>query len=164
MMPEAQHGKIAVILFSMGGPDHPSAIHPFLFNLFNDPAILSIPAIIRPLLAWIIASRRLRPATEIYRHLGGCSPLLGNTLAQAQALEASLALDPRFRVFVVMRYWHPFAKDVAKAVKDYDPERILLLPLYPQWSTTTQPTERGGLRRNILHSEDLSQKQLKTAY
>jgi len=134
-------GRIAVILFNLGGPDRLSAVRPFLFNLFNDPAILGLPMPVRPALAWLLASRRAGPATEIYRQLGGASPLLDNTLAQARALEAALAGPPglgaQFRTFVAMRYWHPFAREVVKAVKVFDPERILLLPLYPQWSTTT---------------------------
>jgi ferrochelatase len=141
----SQTDKIAVILFNLGGPDRPSAIRPFLFNLFNDPAILGLPGLVRPLLAWLIASRRLKPATEIYRQLGGHSPLLENTVAQARALEG--ALGNRFRTFVAMRYWHPFANEVAKAVKAYDPDRILLLPLYPQWSTTTTASSFRAWRR-----------------
>ena len=141
------HHRVAVILFNLGGPDQPSAIRPFLFNLFNDPAILSVSPLVRPLLAWVLASRRLGPATEIYRHLGGRSPLLENTLAQAHALEAALGGTDRFRTFVTMRYWHPFASEVAPAVKAYDPDRILLLPLYPQWSTTTTASSFRAWRR-----------------
>lgn len=128
-------GKTAVILFNLGGPDGPEAVRPFLFNLFNDPAIIGAPAPIRWLLAKLISKRRAPIAAEIYENLGGGSPLLPNTQAQALALEA--AIDGDNRCFVAMRYWHPFAAEAVADVKAYAPDRILLLPLYPQYSTTT---------------------------
>lgn len=140
-------GKTAVILFSMGGPDSLEAVRPFLFNLFRDPAILRVPAPVRLGLAWLISSRRAKPAAEIYRHLGGKSPLLEQSQAQARALEQALAVDGPVRTFVVMRYWHPFAGDVVREVRDYDPDRVVLLPLYPQWSTTTSASSVADWRR-----------------
>ena len=97
--------RTAVVLMNLGGPDRLEAVQPFLFNLFSDPAILRLPALVRLPLARIIAWRRGRVAQEIYRKLGGGSPLLANTEAQARALEA--VLGPQHRCFVAMRYWHP---------------------------------------------------------
>ena len=127
--------KTAVVLFNLGGPDRPEAVRPFLFNLFNDPAIISAPGPVRWALAQFISRRRAPVAQEIYEHLGGGSPLLPNTEAQATALEQALGGDAR--VFVAMRYWHPFADETAAAVREYSPEKVVLLPLYPQFSTTT---------------------------
>ena len=132
--------RIAVVLFNLGGPDKPAAVQPFLFNLFNDPAIIGAPGPIRWCLAKFISKRRAPVAQEIYRELGGGSPLLPNTEAQAAALEAALnGANPEdeHRVFIAMRYWHPFAQETAKQVKDSAPDKIILLPLYPQYSTTT---------------------------
>lgn len=128
--------KLAVILFNLGGPDAPESIKPFLLNLFNDPAILRVPFFVRPLLARIIAWTRLKPATENYALLGGKSPLLELTVEQAGALEKTL---PEFetRCFIAMRYWHPFSEPTAREVLDFAPDRIVLLPLYPHYSTTT---------------------------
>ena len=128
--------RIAVVLFNLGGPDRPESIRPFLINLFTDPAILRVNFLIRPFLARIIAAARVRPATENYAHIGGCSPLLELTEQQARALEAELAGEG-VRCFVAMRYWHPMSEQVARAVRDWNPDRVLLLPLYPQYSTTT---------------------------
>ena len=127
--------KTAVVLFNLGGPDQLEAVRPFLFNLFNDPAIIGAPRPVRWGLAQFISRRRAPVAQEIYEHLGGGSPLLPNTEAQATALEQALGGDAR--VFVAMRYWHPFADETAAAVRDYAPEQVVLLPLYPQFSTTT---------------------------
>src|SRR5437764_14292715 len=80
----------AVVLMNLGGPDSPKAIRPFLYNLFSDPAIIDLPAPLRLPLAWLIAVRREKVAREIYAQLGGSSPLLANTEAQARALEAVL--------------------------------------------------------------------------
>ena len=130
--------RIAVILFSLGGPDSPEAVRPFLRNLFSDPAILPVPAPIRFLLSRYIAGRREAPARAAYERLGGSSPLLEQTEAQARALEAELAGRGReARCFIAMRYWHPRAAAALAAVRGYRPDELVALPLYPQYSTTT---------------------------
>jgi len=128
--------KIAIVLMNLGGPDKPESIYPFLLNLFRDPAILRVPFFVRPLLARIIARARRKPATENYAILGGKSPLLELTVQQARAIETALPeLDAR--CFIAMRYWHPFSAQAAAEVKAWNPDEVLLLPLYPQYSTTT---------------------------
>lgn len=127
--------RCAVVLFNLGGPDSQDAVRPFLFNLFNDPAILSLPWPFRVVLAKLISSKRAPKALEIYRLIGGRSPILENTKAQADALDA--VLGEGYKSFVSMRYWHPMSDEVVQQVKAYDPDEIILLPLYPQFSTTT---------------------------
>ena len=132
--------RLAVVLFNLGGPDSPDAVKPFLFNLFNDKAIISAPAPIRWLLAKWISFKRAPIAKKIYDQIGGRSPILELTKAQAGALENVLKTsmaEIETQVFVSMRYWHPFAAETASAVKSFAPDKILLLPLYPQYSTTT---------------------------
>lgn len=129
--------KIAVILFNLGGPDRPEAVEPFLYNLFSDPSMIRLPGWLRLPLARLIARRRHKVAAEIYAAIGGGSPILPNTLAQAEALERALSEYGAVKVFTVMRYWHPFAHEVLPDIKDFQPDRIILLPLYPQFSTTT---------------------------
>jgi protoporphyrin/coproporphyrin ferrochelatase len=106
--------RTAVILFNLGGPDRPGAVRPFLFNLFNDRAIIALPQPLRWLIALLIAGRRAAVARAIYDKIGGSSPLLANTEAQARALEA--ALGPGHRCFIAMRYWHPLSEFAARAV------------------------------------------------
>ena len=110
-------------------------MRPFLYNLFSDPAIIRLPAPLRLPLAALIAARRAATAQQIYAQLGGASPLLANTEAQARALETELG--PGYRCFVAMRYWHPLTAAAVSAVKQWRPDEIVLLPLYPQFSTTT---------------------------
>ena len=129
--------KTAVVLFNLGGPDGPEAVRPFLSNLFNDPAILRVPSPVRRFLAWLIAKRRAAEATKIYAELGGSSPILPETTAQANALQHVLDGRGEFRVFIAMRYWHPLSEETAREVAAYGPDRVCLLPLYPQFSTTT---------------------------
>ena len=129
--------RMAVVLFNLGGPDAPDSVRPFLFNLFNDKSIIRLPNPLRWLLAHVISSRRATEAGEIYHKIGGKSPLLENTQAQADALEATLTAEADVRVFIAMRYWHPMAPETAAAVKAFGPDQIVLLPLYPQFSTTT---------------------------
>jgi len=125
----------AVVLMNLGGPDSPQAVKPFLRNLFSDRAIIDLPTILRLPLAALIAARRARVAAEIYEYLGGGSPLLPNTEAQARALES--ALGGETRCFIAMRYWHPLTGEAVRAVKAWRPDEVVLLPLYPQYSTTT---------------------------
>lgn len=132
---KTQVKKSAVILFNLGGPSSPEEIKPFLVSLFSDPAILRFPNPFRVLLAQGIAYKRLKEARSIYGHLGGKSPLLENTQRQAQALEDALGRETR--VFVAMRHASPLTKDTVRAVEAFEPEEIVLLPLYPQYSHTT---------------------------
>ncbi|MGV8998613.1 MAG: ferrochelatase [Parvibaculaceae bacterium] len=132
--------KVAVVLFNLGGPDGPDAVEPFLMNLFSDKAIIRLPQPLRWLVAKLISSRRAPVAQAIYAQMGGRSPILPLTEEQARALENLCEIDQihhEFRAFPVMRYWHPFADEVAKAVKSFAPDELILLPLYPQYSTTT---------------------------
>jgi protoporphyrin/coproporphyrin ferrochelatase len=129
--------KVAIILFNLGGPDSPEAVQPFLKNLFSDPAIIRLPSLLRKPLASFIARRRTPKAQAIYAQIGGSSPILGQTEAQARALEAALGPEHEWRGYVCMRYWHPMTEAVVKSVKRFAPDRIVLLPLYPQFSTTT---------------------------
>ncbi len=127
--------RIAVVAYNLGGPDSPEAVKPFLKNLFSDPMIIRLPGPLRWFVASMISRRRAPVAREIYAKIGGRSPILPETQKQADALQA--ALGDGFRVFVAMRYWHPFADQVARDVAAWKPDRVVLLPLYPQFSTTT---------------------------
>ena len=132
--------KKAIILFNLGGPDKLENVEPFLFNLFYDPAILNIPSFIRYPLAKLIAKRRAPIAKNIYKELGGSSPILKLTKEQASALELSLNKNDnlsKYKCFVVMRCWHPRAENVVKEVINYDPDEVILMPLYPQYSAAT---------------------------
>ena len=130
--------KLAVILFNLGGPDSPEAVEPFLRNLFSDPAIIALPAIFRLPLARLIARRRAPVARAIYDHIGGRSPIFEETRKQADALETALSGDGlEAKAFVAMRCWHPFSDGAARAAAAFNPDKIVLLPLYPQYSTTT---------------------------
>ena len=129
--------KKAVILFNLGGPDKLESVEPFLFNLFNDAEILSIPSIFRYPLAKFISKRRAPIAKNIYKEIGNKSPILELTQEQAISLENKLSDKDNYKCFVVMRCWHPRAIDVVKKVKEFNPEEIILLPLYPQFSAAT---------------------------
>ena len=132
--------RIAVVLFNLGGPDGQGDVKPFLFNLFNDPAIIGLPGFVRTPLARLIAGRREATAQANYALMGGGSPLLAETRAQARALEAILAErlpGDEVRAFIAMRYWSPLTEETAVEVAAFGPDEIVLLPLYPQFSTTT---------------------------
>ncbi len=129
--------KKAVILFNLGGPDKLENVEPFLFNLFNDSAIISVPSIFRYPLAKFISKRRAPIAKNIYREIGNKSPILELTQDQAKSLENNLLEKGDYKCFIVMRCWRPRASDVIKKVREYNPEEIILLPLYPQFSAST---------------------------
>ncbi|MEX2648787.1 MAG: ferrochelatase [Alphaproteobacteria bacterium] len=138
--------RVAVVLLNLGGPDRPEAVRPFLKNVFSDPAIIGLPQPFRSLLASIVSARREREARAIYGRIGGASPILGETLRQARALEALLAGDEEIHVFVAMRYWHPMCDEVVRDVLAFRPDRIVLLPLYPQFSTSTTESSLADWR------------------
>ncbi|MBB5772786.1 ferrochelatase [Brevundimonas vesicularis] len=140
-MSDANPGRrIAVVLFNLGGPDDQASVKPFLFNLFNDPAIIGLPGILRTPLAKLISSRRETSAQANYALMGGGSPLLLETRRQAEALQAILGARlgcDEVKVFIAMRYWHPLTEETAAEVAAFGPDELVLLPLYPQFSTTT---------------------------
>ena len=132
--------KKAIILFNLGGPDKLENVEPFLFNLFNDPAILNLPTFLRYPLAKLISNRRAPVAKKIYAELGGSSPILKLTREQSDALEIKLNQTQEkdeYKCFIIMRCWNPRAKDVIKDVQLYGPDEVVLMPLYPQYSAAT---------------------------
>lgn len=132
--------RVAIVLFNLGGPDDQEAVRPFLFNLFNDRAIIGAPQPIRFFFAQLISRTREKLAKANYALMGGGSPILPETLKQAEALEAAIAKrvsNVSFKCFPAMRYWKPFVKDAARAAKEWGATDAILLPLYPQFSSTT---------------------------
>lgn len=132
--------RVAIVLFNLGGPDSLDAVRPFLFNLFNDEAIIGAPQPLRVLLAQLISRTRVKQAKANYALMGGRSPILPETEKQARALETTIAQrvsNVTFRCFPAMRYWRPFVKDAAKAAERWGATDAILLPLYPQFSSTT---------------------------
>ena len=150
--------KKAVILFNLGGPDKIENVEPFLFNLFNDPAILDLPTLLRYPLAKLISNRRAPVAKKIYEELGGSSPILKLTKEQSNALEMKLnktQTEDEYKCFIIMRCWNPRAKDVIKNVQSYNPEEVVLMPLYPQYSAATSGSSikewKDVCRKNNYH-------------
>jgi ferrochelatase len=131
--------RVAVVLLNLGGPDSLAAVRPFLVNLFSDPAILTVPSPLRRVLAWWIARKRAPVARRMYERIGGSSPLLKETEAQAWALEERLGETPglQAKVFIAMRYWHPLTAETVAHVARWKPDRLVILPLYPQFSFAT---------------------------
>ena len=132
--------RIGVVLFQLGGPDTLEAIEPFLFNLFCDPDIIDFPfaRIGRKPLAKLISSTRARKVQHHYATIGGGSPIRRFTEQQARALQRKLTesgLDAR--CFVAMRYWHPFTAQAVEQLRAAQCDEVVLLPLYPQYSSTT---------------------------
>ena len=142
--------KLAIILFNLGGPDGPEAVKPFLRNLFRDPAIIGAPTPFRQFLAWLISTLRAKSARANYAKMGGGSPLLPETHKQINALAPLLAArfpDRDIRIWPAMRYWHPLTEDVAQEVAGWQPDKTVLLPLYPHFSTTTTGSSLGAWRK-----------------
>lgn len=131
--------RVAVVLFNLGGPDSLEAVRPFLYNLFSDPDIFRIPfgVLFQRPLAWLIARRRARQAAQGYAAIGGRSPIGDHSTRQAAALQQALAAHGDFEVHVAMRYWHPLIAETVATLKARGHERVVLLPLYPQYSRTT---------------------------
>ncbi len=138
-MSENSNTKLAIILFNLGGPDSLNAVRPFLFNLFYDKTIINLPNPFRWLIAKIISISRAKKSRGIYSLVSGKSPILEETEDQKKALNEKLKqnLAVNFKTFICMRHWHPKSINVVKEIKEYNPSEIILLPLYPQFSTTT---------------------------
>ncbi len=144
--------RVAVILFQLGGPDTLAAIEPFLFNLFCDPDIIDFPfaRIGRKALAKLISATRARKVQHHYRTIGGGSPIRRFTERQASALEAELVSRGfNARCFVAMRYWHPFTREAIAQLQAAQCDEVVLLPLYPQYSSTTTGSSLNEWQRHF---------------
>jgi protoporphyrin/coproporphyrin ferrochelatase len=169
--------RAAVVLFNLGGPDSLDAVRPFLYNLFCDPDIFKLPLARltqRPFAA-LVSRRRAPEAAKGYAAIGGGSPLLMNTQAQAEALERALnttvvhavaataettraggrdiAPENPIDVYVCMRYWHPMTPEVVTTLKARNYRRLVLLPLYPQYSTTTTGSSFNAFDRECRRQD-----------
>jgi ferrochelatase len=142
--------KTAVVLLQLGGPDDLDAIEPFLRNLFSDKDIISLPWPFRQIVARRIARKRAPIVRPIYERLGGGTPLLPQTEAQAKTLERRLSsLGLGYPVRVGMRTWHPFIEDVVKDLIQHGTERIIALPLYPHSCRATTINHIRELKRVV---------------
>ena len=148
--------KIAVILLNLGAPESLDEIKPFLHNLFSDPDIIDLPMgkILRPLLAWNITRKRLPESTEIYEKIGGGSPLRRLSQKQADALESKLNQSGVFKVYIAMRYWHPFTEIAVEELIAEGIKKVILLPLYPQYSKTSTGSSLHEFERVIKKRKD----------
>jgi ferrochelatase len=145
--------RTAVVLCNLGGPDSLDAVRPFLFNLFSDPDIFRFPLGFltqRPLAA-LIARRRAPEAAHGYAAIGGKSPILEYTRAQAEALQR--AIGGEFDVHVCMRYWHPLTDEVVSKLKQGNYPRVILVPLYPQYSRTTSGSSYNEFMRQCRRQD-----------
>jgi protoporphyrin/coproporphyrin ferrochelatase len=144
--------RLGIVLFQLGGPDTLEAIEPFLYNLFCDPDIIDFPfaRIGRKPLAKLISATRARKVQHHYATIGGGSPIRRNTERQAKALESELrnqGLDAH--CFVAMRYWHPFTGEAIEQLRAANCDEVVLLPLYPQYSSTTTGSSLNEWRRRF---------------
>jgi protoporphyrin/coproporphyrin ferrochelatase len=131
---------LGIVLFQLGGPDTLEAIQPFLYNLFCDPDIIDFPfaRIGRRPLAKLIATTRAKKVEHHYSVIGGGSPIRRFTETQARALESTLgSMGVNARCFVAMRYWHPFTAEAVAQLERAGCDEVVLLPLYPHYSSTT---------------------------
>ena len=143
--------RIAVVLFQLGGPDSLEAVEPFLYNLFSDPDIINFPGafLARKPLAKFISSKRSKKVAEHYKEIGGKSPILELTTAQAVALEKQLNKKINARVYIAMRYWHPLTQEIVETLKKEKFNRLILLPLYPQYSKATTASSLNEWNKQI---------------
>jgi ferrochelatase len=166
---------IGVLLLNLGGPDSIQAVRPFLNNLFSDREIIKLgPSFLQRPLAWLVSSLRSKNTKEMYSLIGGKSPILEITNAQAQALEKALnqstghrtqntenppspAPPPRggrvregvFKVYIGMRYWHPFIKDTVEKILKDGIKHLIVLTLYPHYSKATTGSAIAEFKRAI---------------
>jgi len=157
----AKSVDVGVMLLNLGGPDSLENVEPFLYNLFSDPEIITLPSFLSWFngpLAFIISRSRAPQSREGYAAIGGSSPQLATTLEQGRALEASLARRGiEAKTYVAMRYWHPFTEEALKAIKADGVRRLVVLPLYPQFSISTSGSTLRLLERMFYADQELRQ-------
>eukprot|EP00316_Scyphosphaera_apsteinii_P004633 CAMPEP_0119314286 /NCGR_PEP_ID=MMETSP1333-20130426/32303_1 /TAXON_ID=418940 /ORGANISM="Scyphosphaera apsteinii, Strain RCC1455" /LENGTH=516 /DNA_ID=CAMNT_0007319367 /DNA_START=39 /DNA_END=1590 /DNA_ORIENTATION=+ len=160
-LPVKAQDSVGVLLLNLGGPDNLDAVEPFLYNLFADPEIVTLPTFLQWMnkpLAWVIATSRAPSSREGYASIGGSSPQLATTLAQGRALVDVLARRGlKAKSYVAMRYWHPFTDEALAQVKADGIQRLVVLPLYPQFSISTSGSSLRLLERQFYQDQELRQ-------
>ncbi|MCU0523257.1 MAG: ferrochelatase [Elainella sp. Prado103] len=150
-------GRVGVLLLNLGGPDQLEDVRPFLFNLFSDPEIIRLPfAWLQKPLAWLISTSRAKKSQENYKQIGGGSPLRRITEEQAHALQQALRdRGQDAQVYIGMRYWHPFTEEAIARIKRDGIDRLVILPLYPQFSISTSGSSFRLLEKLWQEDPDL---------
>lgn len=128
--------KEAIVLLNMGGPNNLREVEMFLTNMFNDPAIIRTKSnLMRRFIAGMITLLRTEKSQEIYRSIGGKSPIVEHTKALIEKLQSQVG--PDIVVDFIMRYTPPMAQEVCAKLKQQGIQKVYLIPLYPQYSSTT---------------------------
>ena len=128
--------KEAIILLNMGGPNNLDEVELFLKNMFSDPNILTMKSgLLRAFVGGLITFLRTESSQEIYRKLGGKSPIVDLTKEIVSKMQDIVGDD--VIVDFVMRYTPPFAPEVIERLETENVSKIYLIPMYPQYSTTT---------------------------
>lgn len=148
--------RVGVLLLNLGGPETLEDVQPFLFNLFADPDIIRLPSplqFLQPAIAQLVSVLRAPKSREGYEAIGGGSPLRRITEEQAEALSKALNRKGLIaQTYVAMRYWKPFTEDAIDALKRDSISRLVVLPLYPQFSVSTSGSSLRLLER-LLKSD-----------
>jgi ferrochelatase len=146
--------KKAIVLLNMGGPNNLEEVELFLTNMFNDPNIITVKSsLLRKFIATMITFTRTESSQEIYRELGGYSPIVGHTKDVVSALQKRVGED--VVVDFAMRYTPPFATEVVERLKSENIEKIYLIPMYSQYSTTTTKSSIEDFE-DALHKSGLN--------
>jgi len=138
--------RTAVFLMNLGGPRSLAEVEPYLYQLFADPLVVDAPfGPLRPLFARLVSHFRAPSSAEKYRLIGGKSPLVDGTMAQARALQA--VLGPGYGCHLAMRCGHPSTEEGVREALAAGATRAVALPLYPQYANATTRSSLKELRR-----------------
>lgn len=156
-MTNTNKDTIGVLLLNLGGPDSLQAVKPFLYNLFSDREVIRLgPSFMQKPMAWLISTLRSFKTRQMYSLIGGKSPILDITMAQALALEKALNslrvtryASHVFKVYIGMRYWHPFIEDTVDKILKDRVKHIIVLSLYPHYSKATTGSAIAEFKRAI---------------
>ena len=160
--------KIGVVLLNLGGPDSLQAVRPFLYNLFSDREIIRLgPAFLQKPIAKLISTLRSGKTEHMYSQIGGKSPILDITTAQAKALEKALnesrgerpfAPTLNFKVYIGMRYWQPYVKDTVDKIIQDGIEHLIVLSLYPHYSKATTGSAIADFKKAVAELQIINDK------
>ena len=152
--------KVGVLLLNLGGPETTQDVEGFLFNLFADPDIIRLPPFLAALqkpIAYFIAKRRAPKSTAAYQSIGGGSPIVKYTQAQAQLIETALqgrGLQSA-KCYFAMRYWNPYTEEVLDRMRRDGVNTMVILPLYPQYSISTSGSSLKLLQEIFYQNPDI---------
>lgn len=153
--------KIGILFLNLGGPKNKNEIKDFLYNLFSDKEVIRLPKYLsftQNSLSYLISNLREKKVQNAYNLIGGGSPIYNYTYNQTKLVEKKLnsnILKKKYKCYFAMKYSNPLIEEVLENIYNDNINKLIIFPLYPQYSLTTTGSFYKELNKKIDPSKNI---------